>query len=61
MLVVWGKSKKTYNAKRVEDDGVAEVQHQATSHDDEPLAMGLVDTVPTDTQILSPCEESNLL
>ena len=29
--VIWGKSKKTYNAKVVGDGSVAEVQ-QATSH-----------------------------
>ena len=47
--VVWGKSKKTYNAEVVGDGSVAQVQ-QANSHEDEPFAMELVDPAPADTQ-----------
>ena len=47
--VVWGKSKKTYNAEVVGDGSVAQVQ-QANSHEDEPFAMELIDPAPTDTQ-----------
>ena len=53
-----GEVEKTYNAKCVGDDSVAAVQHQATSHGDESLAMGLVNPVPNDTQTLSPCKET---
>ena len=47
--VVWGKSKKTYNAEVVGNGNVAQVQ-QANSHEDEPFVMELVDPVPADTQ-----------
>ena len=57
--VIWGKSKKTYNAEVVgidTDGSEAEVQ-QVTSHEDKPFAMELVDPAPADTQGPPSCEE----
>ena len=47
--MVWGKSKKTHNAKVVGDGSVAQVQ-RANSHEDEPFAIEVVDPAPADTQ-----------
>ena len=50
--VVWGKSKKTYNAEVVGDGSVAQVQ-QTNSHEDKPL--------PWNLSILPPLIPKNLL
>ena len=56
LSVVWGKSKKTYNAKVVGNSSVAQVQ-QTNSYKDEPFVMELVDPAPADTQKPPSCEE----
>ena len=55
-FVVWGKSKKTHNAEVVDNDSrvavqqPVEVQQPATSNEDEPLVMKLVDPAPTENR-----------
>ena len=51
--VVWGKSKKVYNAEVVDDGSSFEVPQQATrtaAEEDEPLAMELADPAPAQTR-----------
>ena len=51
--VVWGKSKKTYNAKVVDDGSGFDVPQQVTrvaAGEDEPLTLELVDPAPEESQ-----------
>ena len=51
--VVWGKSKKTYNAEVVDDGSGFDVPQQATrvaAGEDEPLTLELVDPAPEESQ-----------
>ena len=51
--VVWGKSKKVYNAEVVDDGSSFKVPQQATrtaAEEDEPLAMELADPAPAQTR-----------
>ena len=55
--VVWGKSKKTYNAEVVDDGSTVKAQRPAASREDEPFALEIVEPPPANSQGPPPCEE----
>ena len=55
--VVWGKSKKTYNAEVVDDGSTVQAQRPTASREEPLFTLEMVDPPPADSQGPPPCEE----